>query len=245
MVPRMSRDMTWMERVALFSAFDFASLAFLVVSWAAIGWWIEHPTASLPSTSRLMSEFRRIWMQEMLTRSPRIFDAQIVTSLRQGTAFFASTAALALGGVLAALGNAERFTSVAGDLVQTEAPLFVWEVKLAVVLVLLLNAFLKFVWANRLFGYVSVLMAAVPNDIAHPECQMRTNQAAEMNILAAMSFNRGLRATYFALAAMAWLAGPLLLSVATALTLAVIWRREFASRARRVLLSSKREEATG
>jgi uncharacterized membrane protein len=228
--------MTWLDRALLFSPSDYVGLAWLGLSWLLIGWVIEHPPKKHPSTSKLMSEYRRAWMQEMITREPRIFDAQIVASLRQGTAFFASTAVLALGGVLALLGNAERWTMLAGELIQNEAPLFVWEAKLGVVLVFLLNAFLKFVWANRLFGYVSVVMAAVPNDLKDALCQKRADQAAEMNILAAMSFNRGLRSTYFALAATAWLAGPWLLIIATMLTLGVIFRREFASRARQVLL---------
>lgn len=228
---------TWLDRAALFSAFDYASLGLLVGLWLIIGWCVEHSSDTRPSTSRLMSDYRRQWMQQMITREPRIFDAQIVSSLRQGTAFFASTAMIALGGGLALLGNADRLTMVAGDLIQSDAPTFVWEVKLLLMILLLTNAFLKFVWANRLFGYASVVMATVPNDISHPECTTRAAQAAEINILAAISFNRGLRSVYFALAATAWLAGPFVLMGASLLTCIVIWRREFASRARRVLLN--------
>ena len=230
--------MTWLERAALFSLPDYASVAFLLAGWLTIGWCVEHSSDARPSTSRLMSDFRRRWMQEMIPREPRIFDAQIVSNLRQGTAFFASTSILALGGVLALFGNAERLTMIAGDLVQTQAPTFVWEVKLAPIILFLTNAFLKFAWSNRLFGYASVLMAAVPNDISESDCKTRAAQAAEMNILAAISFNRGLRAVYFALAATAWLAGPYALAAAASLTVFFIWRREFASRARRVLMGS-------
>lgn len=230
--------MTWLERASLFSVYDMGSLAFFVASWLIIGWMVEHSSSTLPSTSRLMADYRRDWMRQMITRDPRIFDAQIVASLRQGTAFFASTAVLALGGALALLGNADQLTTVAGDLVQSDAPTFVWEVKLLLMVLFLANAFLKFVWANRLFGYASVLMASVPNDPNDPDCTVRANQSAEINILAAQSFNRGLRSVYFALAATAWLAGPLLLFVATCLTLLVIGRREFRSRARRVLLDT-------
>ena len=231
-----SAAMLWIDRAALFSVLDYASLGGLLLAWVGIGWWIEHSSDKMPSTSRLMASYRRSWMKQMITREPRIFDAQIVASLRQGTAFFASTSMLALGGMLAVLGNAERLTTVAGELIQTDDPVFVWEIKILVVIGLLTNAFLKFVWANRLFGYTSVLMAAVPNDITDPACEGGAQRAAEMNVLAAISFNRGLRSVYFALAATAWLAGPLLLIGATCVTLAVIWRREFASRARRVLL---------
>ncbi|WP_415922225.1 DUF599 domain-containing protein [Tateyamaria sp. SN6-1] len=231
--------MTWLERLVLFTPLDGAALGLLVLGWLAIGWRIEHPAAKHPSTSQIMAGYRREWMQQMIDRDPRIFDAQIVSSLRQGTAFFASTAVIAIGGTLAVMGNAERLTGIANDLVLMDAPTFVWEVKLVVLALFLTNAFLKFVWANRLFGYAAVVMAAVPNDITHPDCTIRAAQAAEINIAAARSFNRGLRAVYFGLACAAWLAGPWALIFATLFTLAVIWRREFASNSRNILLGTK------
>ncbi|WP_420010856.1 DUF599 domain-containing protein [Tateyamaria sp.] len=231
--------MTWIDRITLFSTLDFVALGLLVAGWVLIGWRIEHPGAKKPSTSQIMAGFRREWMRQMITREPRIFDAQIVSNLRQGTAFFASTSVIALGGALAVIGNAERLAGVANDLSLMEAPVFVWEAKLVVLTLFLTNAFLKFAWANRLFGYAAVLMAAVPNDITDPNCMFRADQAAEINVTAARSFNRGLRSVYFALTVAAWLAGPIALMLAMVFTLAVIWRREFASESRSILLGTK------
>jgi uncharacterized membrane protein len=95
---------------------------------------------------------------------------------------------------------------------------------------------LKFVWSNRLFGYCSVMMAAVPNDPEDPLAYHRAGQAAEINITAAKSFNRGLRSIYFALAALGWLLGPLALALATIATTMVLMRRDFASHSRAVML---------
>lgn len=231
--------MTWLDRFALFTPLDAAALAVLVLSWLLIGWRIEHPASRHPSTSQIMSNYRREWMRQMITREPRIFDAQIISNLRQGTAFFASTAVIAIGGALAVIGNAERLTGLANELVLQDTPAFVWQAKLVVLTLFLINAFLKFAWANRLFGYAAVVMAAVPNDVTDPGCLPRAEQAAEVNIAAARSFNRGLRAVYFALTCAAWLAGPVPLLVATAFTIAVIWRREFASNSRTILLRTK------
>ena len=50
-------------------------------------------------------------------------------------------------------------------------------------------------------------------------------QAAEINIIAARSFNLGLRCVYFALGALGWLAGPLGLFLATNYVLFISWRR--------------------
>jgi len=228
--------MTWIDRITLFTTLDFVALGLLLTGWLLIGWRIEHPSPKHPSTSQIMAGFRREWMIQMISRDPRIFDAQILSSLRQGTAFFASTSIIALGGTLAVIGNADRLTGVANDLALIDAPAFVWEVKLVVLALFLTNSFLKFVWANRLFGYAAVLMAAMPNDSSDPACLHRANQAAEINVTAAGSFNRGLRSVYFALTISAWLAGPVALALATVFTLAVIWRREFASRSRSILL---------
>ena len=67
-----------------------ALLGTLVAAWLLSGWLIENPPASRPSVSHLMQEYRRDWMRTFVTRQPRIFDATLIDSLRQGTAFFAS-----------------------------------------------------------------------------------------------------------------------------------------------------------
>ena len=94
----MVRQMNWTDRLTLFSTFDVAAVCLLVGLWIVIGWAIEHSPRKHPSMSSLMAGFRREWMVQMVTREPRIFDAQIVSSLRQGTAFFASTCMIAIGG---------------------------------------------------------------------------------------------------------------------------------------------------
>lgn len=234
----MRLPMTIIDRFALFSTYDLVTLVLLFFCWALIGWRIEHPGTRHPSTSMLMAGYRRDWMVQLVTREPRVFDAQILATLRQGTAFFASTCMIALGGTLALMGNADRLAGVAQDITFSDQPAIVWEIKLMLIALFLTNAFLKFVWANRLFGYCSVLVAAVPNDSNDPKAYHRANQAAEINITAARSFNRGLRSIYFALAAAAWLAGPIPLGAAVVVTVIVIWRREFASHSRKILLDT-------
>lgn len=226
-----------MNRLSLFDPADFAAVMVILGFWGVLGWRIEHPSATAPSTSRLVAAYRREWMQQMLTREPRIFDAQTVSTLRQGTSFLASTCVIAIGGTLAMIGNAERVAGVAENIISEMHPVIVWEIKLLLVVFFLTSAFLRFIWSNRLFGYCSVVMAAVPNDPEHPDAARIAHQAGELNITAARSFNRGLRATYFALASIAWLAGAIPLVAAGFVTLVVIWRQEFASHSRQILLA--------
>ncbi|MBO9448008.1 DUF599 domain-containing protein [Ruegeria sp. R14_0] len=229
--------MTWLERTQLFSPLDYAAIAVLLVAWLWIGWRIENPSPKKPTVTMMMDDYRRDWMREMVTRQPRMFDAQVVAAMRQGSTFFASTTMIAIGGGLALLGNTERLAGVANDLAIGSAPAMVWEIKILIIILLLANAFLKYVWAHRLFGYCAVLMAAVPNDPSDAQAYPRAAQAAEICVTAARSFNRGLRATYFALASVAWILGPVALILGTAITFGVLYRREFASHSRLVLLS--------
>ena len=217
-----------------FTGLDVIALALLLSLSLLIGWVIDHPPKSRMSVSVLMAEYRREWMRQFVTRQPRIFDANIIDGLRRGTAFFASACMITLGGGIAVIGNSERLNSVAADL--TLAPQGAeLEIKLIVVMVFVASGLLKFIWAHRLFGYCAIMMAAVPNNPEDPTAYPRAAHAAEINITAARSFNRALRAIYFALGALGWLFGPEILIATTLLTVAVLIRREFASASRLVI----------
>ena len=104
------------------------------------------------------------------------------------------------------IGNPAAVRGVAADLTLSTESLAI-ELRVLLVVGFLANALLKFIWSHRLFGYCSIMMAAVPNDPADPMAAPRAAQAAELNITAAKSFNRGLRSIYFALGSLAWLLG--------------------------------------
>lgn len=220
----------------LFSPLDAAAVAYAVFGAVAIGWLIDRPNMKFPSVSALMSHYRREWMHEFITRDPRIYDATVLDGLRQGITFYASACMIAIGGGLALVGNTDPLQGLASDLTLGVASAVKLKVKVLFVLGFAANGFLKFVWSHRLFGYCSVMMAAVPNDPTHPECYPRAAQAAEINITAARNYNRGLRSVYFALGALGWLLGPIPLILTTTMTIGVLWRREYASQSRAVML---------
>lgn len=222
--------------LAVFSLIDAIGVSLLIGVWLGMTLLIEHAPRRFPSTSNLMADYRREWMVQFVSREPRIFDSQVIGQLRQGTAFFASASLIAIGGALALLGNLERVIGVAEDLTAGTQPILVWEVKILLIVVFLVNAFLKFVWSNRLFGYCAVMMGAVPNTADHPAALPRAAKAAEINITAARGFNRGLRSLYCALAAASWLLGAWALIAAGLITALVLLRREFASASRAVLM---------
>lgn len=224
--------------LAGFSILDVVAMTVLVAAWIGAGVAIETPPGPRPSVTTMMYEMRMAWMVEYARRGNRIFDSQIIGTLRQSTAFFASTAIIAIGGVLAFAGNTEALESTTGILAGG-SPVIATQAKLIGIALMLTAAFLRFVWANRVFGYCSVVMAATPMP-DEPAAEAIARQAGRLNIQAALNFNRGLRAVYFALAGLAWLAGPIPLILAVAATSATLLRREFASHTH-AILSGKHE----
>lgn len=220
-----------------FTLADAAAVLLLLVGWAVMIRLIEHPPKSRPSVTQLMARMRKDWMQTLVTRQPRIVDANVIDSLRQSTAFFGSASMIALGAGVALLGDVERLSGFAADFT-LQSSRVVLEAKLILVIILVANAFLKFVWANRLFGYCSIMMASIPNEPEDPDCYPRARQTARINITAARSFNRGLESIYFAMAALAWLIGAVPLVIALVATFALMLRREFASASRRAMLEA-------
>ncbi len=232
----MTKDML----LAQFSTLDFIAILAIFLAWALTTHLIENPPKNRPSVSRLMAFYRQEWMVHYVAREVRVFDAQIMGNLRQSTAFFASSSMIAIGGLVALIGNTDQIAGVTKDLTQTAEPASVLELKLVLVLLFIGNAFLKFVWSHRLFGYCSVLMAAVPNDANDPTALSRAKKAGTINITASRSFNRGIRAIYFGLAAAAWILGPVMLLLGVLVTVIVLGRREFASQSRAALLQEPR-----
>jgi uncharacterized membrane protein len=216
---------------------DAAALGLFLAAWAGVGWLVERPHAAHPSTQVIVERYRLRWMETMLVRDPRIMDAQLLNNLRSGAAFFASGAMIAIGGVAAVLGQPDRIIGLARDLTGGfDMTRTAWEAKLLALALMLVAAFMKFVWSHRLFGYCAVLMGALGEDPEDPENRAIARKAGLINVTAARSFNRGLRALYFALALLAWLLGPWALIAATLATAATLWRREFRSASRRAML---------
>ena len=231
--------MNWRAPISFLSSLDFFAVALIILCWLGLTLLIENAPKKHPSVSKLMAEHRRGWMMQMIKRDPRIVDSQTLASLRQGTAFFTSATMLAIGGGLALIANPDQLEGVVSDLANTQAPGIVWDMKILFVLLFLTNAFLKFVWSHRLFGYCHILVAAVPTEPQDKNAIPLAEKAAQINISAGRSYNRGLRSVYFGLASCAWLVGPEALIGTTLLTLTVMMRREFASPSRAVLLMDR------
>ena len=138
---------------------------------------------------------------------------------------------ISIGGLLAIMDTPDRLLEFTHAVTQSqEATALKLQFKLAFATLFLVHAFLK--------------MAAVPNDPDHPQAIPQAIMAGEINIHAALSFNRGLRAMYFALASLAWLAGAPVMLADFVITLYMLWNRKFSSQASALLKTGIMETDT-
>jgi len=59
-----------------------------------------------------MDRYREVWMRRMLHREARMVDMQIMAALQNGTAFFASTSLIAIGGALSLMRSTDDILAV-------------------------------------------------------------------------------------------------------------------------------------
>jgi uncharacterized membrane protein len=182
-----------------------------------------------------MHRYREAWMREMLHRDMRLVDGQIMGSLQNGTAFFASTSLIAVGGVLALLRASQDVMEILAALpfgIRTTPG--VLETKIIGLLIIFIYAFFKFAWSYRLYNYAAILLGATPHaaEAKKPHAKAAAERVARMVTLAGRHFNRGQRAFFFALGYLGWFASAWLLIAATLAVLVVTVERQFGPAAR-------------
>jgi uncharacterized membrane protein len=218
-----------------FTNLDYAALGFFLVAWVGYHAALELTSAGRKSLNKVMNQYRYQWMEQMVVRENRIVDTTIMASLMNGTAFFASTSLIAVGGVLALLQSTDSVLPVFADLPFGEPPTrLAWDVKVVGLAIIFVYAFFKFAWSYRLFNYMAIIVGAVPvlSETNREEALVVARQAAAMNAVAGKHFNRGQRAFFFSLAYLGWFVSAYLFIGATAGVLLVMWRRQFLSDAR-------------
>src|ERR1700738_4207002 len=95
---------------------DILAVGFFILEWTVYAVTLEHTSYGRDSLSARMHAYREVWIRRMLDRQARMVDMQIMASLQNGTAFFASTSLLAIGGALALLRSTKDALGVLSEL---------------------------------------------------------------------------------------------------------------------------------
>jgi uncharacterized membrane protein len=225
-----------------FNALDLAALAWFAGAWIAYAVAIELSSYGQRGLNSRMDRYREIWVRRMLEREMRMTDMQIMAALQNGTAFFASTSLIAIGGALTLLRSTEDVLMVFATLplgIQTTRSQ--WEAKVIGLAIIFVYAFFKFAWSYRLFNYVSILFGAMPpaSEKDSAEATAHVARTARLFESAGRHFNRGQRAFFFALAYLGWFISPWLFMATTAAAFLVMWRRQLGSDALRAIEDSE------
>lgn len=223
--------MTWL---------DWAALVLFFVCWLGYGPLLKLLARGSGSLNDDMLTVRHAWMTAMTHREIRLLDSQLLGHSINSASFFASSNLLLIAAVGSVLfggqGALEGFASVGVEGVPPQ----VLEIKLALVLVCLARGLLDFIWSIRQMNYALALIGAAPEvDSEHDKVAFGQATADVLNP-ALSAFSQGVRGYYFALAAAAWLFGPLWLALGVASAFSLLVWRQAGSPAARAIRTAKR-----
>lgn len=213
---------------------DLLALAFFLLVWTGYANFVARAQGARAGLMATMHAARHEWMRQMEAREVRIVDTAIMGSLQNGTAFFASTSLIAIGGAATLLRATDDVLRLFSDLpLGPDVSRGLWEIKALGLAIIFGYAFFKFAWAYRLFNYSAILIGATP-PVTSPDAAARraaAERAARMTIAAGSNFAAGQRAFFFSFAYLGWFLGPYTFLATTLLIAFVVWRRQFRSEA--------------
>jgi uncharacterized membrane protein len=215
-----------------FSIPDLVALDWFVIAWTAYAILLEYFPHKRPGLNARMNGFREVWMRRMLDREMRMVDMQIMAALQNGTAFFASTSLIAVGGALTIVRSTDDVLNVVSTLpIGIQTTRMLWEMKAIGLAVIFVYAFFKFAWSYRLFNYVAILLGATPPPAEKdtPEAEAHVKRTARLFAAAGRHFNHGQRSFFFALGYLGWFVSPWVFMASTAAVVVVMWWRQFGS----------------
>jgi uncharacterized membrane protein len=212
---------------------DLAALVLFCVLWLGYG-----PIARRLGRGTInmgLHSVRSLWMRAMLQRDNRIVDSALIGHVMHSASFFASTSLIAIGALLGVLTSIDRLQpALEGLSMGAAVPRVLLEIKVLLPLAVLVHGLFKLTWSLRQMNYTVALMGAAPRLPADAE---RRDALAEAigGVLssAVLTFNDGIRSYYFAIAGLAWLAGPGWLAGAAAWLVAILLHRQLGSKVSR------------
>lgn len=228
---------------------DYIALCWFFGLWCLFTFMQDHWLKSNGIINQKLYTLRRYWMECMLLRENRMMDAVLVGHAMQSCTFFASTTILILAGLVGSFGAIDKTHDIVMSLSITDKvsrPFF--EVKMLTLLGIFSFGFLKFTWALRQFNYsLALIGSAPPAPLPADSVRSMAVNIADTLSMAVRAFNGGMRAYYFALAALGWFINPYLFMAGTAGAVTVLAARQTVSNcakfieAQRLALEARRD----
>ncbi len=209
------------------SPLDLTALLVFAVAWLAYEPLLKAAARGRGAINTDLTLIRLTWMKNMAGRENKFMDGQLLGHVLNSASFFASSNLILIAAAAGVLfGGESTFRSASSLVVIKTSTRLLFEFQIALVLVALARGLLDFIWAIRQMNYCIAVVGAAP-DTEDQDFKDRYGEAAARLLNPALSaFNTGVRGYYFALAAAAWLFGPISFLVVTigAVSL-LIWRQ--------------------
>ena len=176
---------------------------------------------------------RTAWMHNMAKREGRFMDGQLLAQTLSSSSFFASSNLILIAAAASVLfGGQASFRNVSSlEVIKTSSRLL-FEAQLGLVVLTLARGLLDFIWGIRQLNYVLAAIGAIPERADDATHHAYGEAAARILNPALHSVNSGVRGYYFALAAAAWLFGPVAFMAATIIAVGLLfWRQRRSSAA--------------
>lgn len=223
-----------LRALAVLPLVDWAALLLFLPIWAGYAYFARRRGERRGSLLAATNRIRRQWMLQATYREVRVFDGVVIQNLSTSPSFFASTTILIIGGLLAVLGTTDKANDLIRELpFAARTSTLVFDLKIMLLCAIFVYAFFRFTWSMRQYTFGALLIASAPEaGRFESEALSReafADRAGRVVGMAAESFNDGLRAYYFAFAAIGWFFSPLVFVLATVGVVAVLYRREFRS----------------
>ncbi|MEX0618870.1 MAG: DUF599 family protein [Pseudohongiellaceae bacterium] len=238
-----------METSQLHVIMDITAFCWFIACWVGYTYFAKHAAKTRDSLSSVLYNFRKEWVQKLSINGMSEVDAELLASLEKQVSFFASTSLLIIASLLTVLSTAgEVFNNIARLSFVSVATIEMVQMKLALLIVIFTYGFFTFTWSIRQYGFCFILFGSSFHTVKYykeaPDYRAMTqerdfSEMAKVLDRAAHSYNYGVRAYYFALAALAWFINSWMFMIACGLTLMVLYRREFKSSTLNALVTSR------
>jgi uncharacterized membrane protein len=223
-----------MQVLSLLPLADWFAVFWFFAAWIAYAWFAKHYSERKPSLLQTTNKYRHYWLLTATSRDPRVLDGLITQNLSGTPAFFSSTTIIVIGGLFALLGSTDKAAQLVREVpFAVSTSVLVFDFKVLLLIGVFMYAFFRFSWSMRQYTFVALVIGSLPDpkDFAMGKFdpEQFAKRASRMVGLAAETFNDGLRAYYFAFAAIGWFFSPIVFALATAAVVFILYHREFKS----------------
>jgi len=227
----------------IFSFFWFLSC------WLGYSLFARKQAKKRNSLSSVLYRYRKEWVLKLSKSGMSEVDSDLLGSLERQVSFMASTSLLILASLVTVLSAAsEDFMDMSSLQFVDDVSLEIVQMKLLLMIFIFVYGFFTFSWALRQYGFCFILFGSSfntvryykDNDKYQAQAVPRDFKAvAKVLDRAAHSYNYGIRAYYFAMAALVWFINDWFFMAACAVVIFVLYRREFMSSSLQAMVDAR------